>query len=366
MKATGIIFTDTFDSEMGELTKKRATASLPFGGRYRLVDFMLSNLVNSGVGLVGVLTRYNYQSLLDHLGNGSEWDLNRKNGGLIMLPPFISSDSDQPRGKLETLYNALPFLKRTKSEYIIICDATVVGIIDFEEIIEAHIESGADITAVVSYEPSDYSCNKKDVCYETENGKVTEIYIGCRGRKENFVGMGIYVLKRERLIDIVEDYVSKGRYNLERDFVQAEFVSGNLNVNLFLHTGILLRNTDTLSYFKNNLKLINIKVFEKILRPDMPVYTKVRDEIPSIYGENCEANNCFIADGCIIDGKCENSILFRNVTLCENTSIKNCIVMQGATISEGTRIENAIIEKNTVIEKNKVLIGAENSPVLLK
>lgn len=365
MKATGIIFSNIYDSSMGELTKKRAVASLPIGGRYRLIDFMLSNMANSGIYSVGVLTKYNYRSLLDHLGSGSEWDLNRKNGGLFILPPFTSGDLAEPRGKFEAMYNAIPFLNRVKSDYVILCDASVVCKIDFEKVLDEHISSGVDVTAVANME-EDYRCDEKDVTFELASGQLSEISIGYRRKQNNPVSMGIYVIGRNKLIDAAEEFVSKGRYSFEKDFLQAGFLNGELKINIFMFDGIVLRNRNIESYFKNNLLLMKEKVRMEFFNRGMPVYTKVRYEVPSLYGENCNVNDCFVADGCKIFGEAENSVIFRDVVLEEGARVKNCVIMQGVKVSKGADIENAIIEKNTIINEGESFRGAKNSPVIVR
>ena len=366
MKATGIIFSNIYDGAMGELTKKRASASLPIGGRYRLIDFMLSNMVNSGITSVGVLTKYNYRSLLDHLGSGSEWDLNRKNGGLYILPPFTSGDTGEPRGKFEAMYNAIPFLNRIKTDYVVMCDATVLCRIDMEKVVEEHIESGADITVVAKKENKKYICDENDVSFEVTSGKVAEIFVGRRTNEDNPVSMGIYVMERKSLIKAVEDYVSKGRFSFEKDFLQAEFIACSISVNLITFDGTVLRNKNIESYFKNNLKLMENKVRKEFFGQNLPIYTKVRYEVPTMYGENCRVDDCFVADGCRISGDAENSVIFRDVILEEGAQIKNCVIMQGAKILKGAKIENAIVEKNVTVNEKEEFKGASNSPVIIK
>ncbi len=366
MKATGMIFSNINDGAMGELTKKRATASLPIGGRYRMIDFMLSNMVNSGIFSVGILTKYNYRSLLDHIGSGSEWDLNRKNGGLFILPPFTSGDMAEPRGKFEAMYNAIPFLNRVKTDYAILCDASMVCKIDFEKVIEEHIASGADVTAVANIESPEFKCDEHDVSFEYTDGKLAEISLGYRSNESSPVSMGIYVIERNQLIKAVEDFVSKGRYSFERDYLQAGFVDRKLKVNVYRFDGIVLRNRNIESYFKNNLKLMEDKVCKEIFSNELPVYTKVRYEVPTFYGESCNVNDCFIADGCKILGEAENSVIFRDVVLEEGAIVRNCVIMQGAKISGDVNIENAIIEKNTVICSGESFKGAPEFPVIIK
>ena len=366
MKATGIIFTNIYDNFMGDLTRKRSVASLPFAGRYRLIDFMLSNLVNSDVFSVGVLTKYNYRSLLDHLGSGSEWDLDRKNGGLFILPPFTSGNFAEPRGKFEAMYNAIPFLNRVKSDYVILCDASVVCLIDFDKVLEEHISSGADITAVANMENDSYYCDKKDVTFEMIEGNLVEISVGYRRKQSNPVGMGIYIVERNRLINAAEEFICKGRYSFEKDYLQACFLNNKLKINVSIFDGIVLRTRNVESYFKNNLKFIEDGVRTTFFNRGTPVFTKVRYEVPTFYSEISKVNDCIVADGCKIYGSAENSVIFRDVVLEEGARVKNCVVMQGTKISKNADIENAIIEKNTIIGEGEVFKGAENSPVIVK
>ncbi|MFA7637150.1 MAG: glucose-1-phosphate adenylyltransferase subunit GlgD [Monoglobales bacterium] len=351
---------------MGELTKERATASLPIGGRYRLIDFMLSNMANSGIISVGVLTKYNYSSLLDHLGSGSEWDLNRKNGGLFILPPFTSGNLSEPRGKIEAMYSAIPFLSRLQTDYVIMCDASVVCKIDFNKVLEQHVQSGADITAVANREEDDYSCDGQDVSFEFSGETLKDVFIGQREDKSSLMSMGIYVLERERLIKLVEEFMSKERYNLEKDFIQDGFINRGLKINVYEAKGTVLRNRSIESYYKNNLRIMENSVRREFFGSDLPVYTRVRDEIPTMYGDGCDVNDCFVADECKIFGKAENSVFCRNVILEAGAQVKNCIIMQGAKISAGVQIENAIVEKNTCLSSGVSFIGAPNSPVIVQ
>lgn len=364
MKMSGIIFSNIYDTSLGELTAHRTVASMPFGGRYRFVDFVLSNMVNSGINNIGVITKYNYQSLMDHLGGGTEWDLNRKNANLFILPPFGTGVTNVYRGNLEALSNALTFLNTTKPDYVLMCDTTVICNIDFDLALTSHIESGADITVIANSEIKDYECDNNDFIIETDdNGKVTDISIGYMPDSNHLVGMGMFIIGRKTLINIITNFVSRGLYSFEKDYLLSRFNEKAIYINAYKFEGTVLRNHNTLSYFKNSFKLTDAKVRDNIFKGDTPIYTKIRDEIPTYYSDGSVVNDCIIADGCQIFGKVENSVLFRDVVVEKGAVIKNSIIMQGTRVGADAHIEYAIIDKDVTISPSSTLIGASTVPV---
>ena len=365
MKMTGIVFSNIYDDTLGELTSKRTVASLPFGGRYRQIDFILSNMVNSNITSIGVITKYNYQSLMDHLGSCEEWDLNRKNGGLYILPPFASGRSVVYKGKLEALHNAVQFLESCNSEYVVLSDSVTICNINYNKVLEEHIKNKKDIT-VIATTPENY-VEDNGLCIElSDSGETEKILVDYPAKENSLVGMGMYIMDREILIKEVEEAVATGLYHFERDFLQSKFNKGELSVNTYKFEGKTLCNRNIPEYFKNNLALLDEEVCRDIFRKTSPIYTKVRDEVPTRYGENCEVNECLIADGCVIEGKVERSVLFRNVKIKENVEIKNSVIMQGANIGKGAYLENVIMDKDVTISEDVKLIGAENNPVIIR
>ena len=366
MKMSGIIFSNIYDTAMGELTMHRTVASMPFGGRYRFIDFVLSNMVNSGVNNIGVITKYNYQSLMDHLGGGAEWDLNRKNASLFILPPFGTGVTNVYRGNLEALSNAITFLNTTKPDYVLMCDTTVICNIDYDLALQSHIESGADVTVIANSEIKSYECDDNDfVITADENGKVTDVSIGYMLEDNPLVGMGMFIIGRKTLINIINNYVSRGRYSFEKDYLLSRFNKQAITINAYKFEGTVLRNHNTLSYFKNNFKLTKSDVRSDIFKSDAPIYTKIRDEIPSYYSNDSVVNDCIIADGCQIYGKVENSVLFRDVVVEKGATIKNAIVMQGTRVGSDAHIEYAIIDKDVTISPASTLVGASSVPVIV-
>lgn len=364
MDMVGIIFSNIYDSTLGDLTKNRTVASVPFGGRYRQIDFVLSNMVNSNITTVGVITKHHYQSLMDHLISRSEWDLNRKNGGLFILPPFLSGQTEVYRGKIEALYGALSFLRHCSSDYVVLSDAVTVCNIDYEEALESHIKSGADVTVIANKEENSGSKERR-LLLKTKGNKVTDIAIDCASDKYDLTGMGMFIIERNLLMEMVKNCVAHGKYHFERDFLQESFTNKDISVNAYEFKSVVLRNDSVVSYFKNNFKLMDESVRKAIFASDAPIYTKVRDEVPTFYGENAVVDDCIIADGCTIKGHVENCVIFRNVTIEEDCYIKNSIIMQGGIIEKGCNIDCVIADKDVKINKGRTLIGAETAPLII-
>ncbi len=367
MNMAGVIFSNLFDENFGVLTKNRTVASLPFGGRYRFVDFVLSNMSNSNVTSVGIVTKYNYNSLMDHIGSSAAWDLDRKNGGVYLLPPFSSGQTSVYQGKLEALYSAFSFLNHMDEEYVVLSDSTVLCNINYEDALEAHIKSGKDVTVIANRVKADKTHNYS-MLIETERRKVAGILVDYPAMKDGMLAsMGMYIMEKSKLIATIRESVSRGRHHLERDFIQYEFNRGNLTVNVFEFTGHLLRNNNIASYFANNLSLISNEALRAdLFNPARPIYTKVRDEVPSYYGDCAMIDDCLIADGCRIYGSLDHAVLFRDVKIGKGARVKNSIIMQGTVIGEGCIIENAIIDKDAEISPNTHLEGALGVPIIIE
>ena len=302
---------------------------------------------------------------MDHLGSCEEWDLSRKNGGLYIIPPFSTGRASEVyRGKLEALHTAMDFLKSQKSEYVVLSDTITICNIDYRKILDCHIKSGKDIT-VIATTPGNYTDDNMLVL-DMEGEEVNKIVVNYPASNQSLVGMGMYIMDREVLIKEVEESVASGLYHFEKDFLQKQFNAGTLSVNVCKFEGAVLRNKNINAFFKNNLALLNENTRGDIFKKEAPVYTKVRDEIPTFYGENSVVNECIIADGCKLEGFVENSVLFRDVKIRKNATVKNSIIMQGSVIEEGAYVENAILDKNVIVTSGIKLIGAENNPLIIK
>ncbi len=364
MSTAGIILSGIYSDGLDPITKSRTVASLPFGGRYRQIDFILSNMVNSGIVNVGIITKYNYRSLIDHLGSCQDWDLNRKLGGVKIIPPFASGDIGGYRGKIEELRAALPYLKELKSEFVVLADTDTICNIALKPVIERHRASGRDVTIVASPVNADET-DVSEFVFDAEDGVPDSIYLNYQGRRGQFSSDGIYVFSREFLIDRVEYFAARGFYHLERDLLQQGFNSGVLSVGLYIFDGIVLKNRTIPAYLRNSLSLTDKKIREGLFRQDRPVYTAVRDEIPTYYGNGSEVKDSTIADGCRIYGKIERSVIFRGVTVEKNAVVKNSVIMDSCVIRSGARVENAVIDKNVEIFEGETICGSADSPAIV-
>lgn len=364
MKMMGVIFSNIYDKSLGALTTVRAASSIPFGGRYRLIDFILSNMVNSDITTIGIIAKYNYSSLMDHLHYANDWDLERKDGGLYILPPFGTGKAPIYSGKLDALSSALDYLNKTKQEYVVISDSTVVCNIDFNEVLKSHIASGCEITCVAHREYN-YP-GKTDIIFEADcDGNVSEILVDAVPEDGALCGMGMYIMKRTDLIDIVEYSVSRGYTRFEADFLQRCFYSDKITANVYEFRKTILRNNSIPGYLENNMKLLSYDVRKEIFLEERPIFTKVRNEPPTIYSAGCQVRNSMIADGCEIKGMVENSIIFRDVIIEPGAIVKNSVIMQGTKIKSGAYLNYAILDKDVVINGDKHMQGDSKAPVII-
>ena len=369
MKMTGIIFSEMYTDALNSLTQDRNMGAIPFGGRYRLVDFALSNMVNSGILNVGVLVKQHYHSLMDHLSNSQEWDLNRKNGGLQLLPPFATQDGNTSgsRGKLDELRNALDYLETIASTpYVLLADAYVLCNIDYRAALEDHVASGCDITMLATKEMEDSQINFASVMKADSSHRVTAYALDCPAKPGDYASMGHMIISRELLINVIRDYTSRGIYDFLRDFIQHEFNRGRLSINLYQVDDVVLRIRDVNEYFSSSLSIIDSEVGTPLFRGDRPIFTRVTDEVPAYYGMECEVSGSVIADGCMIEGRVENCVLSRSVKIGKGAVVKNCVIMQGSVVGEGASLENVVVDKWVNITGGAQLKGLASNPVVIR
>lgn len=365
--ALGIIFPNGYDSLVPELVAERLMASIPFAGRYRMVDFVLSSMVNCGIDNVSVIVRKNYHSLMDHLGSGRAWDLTRKNGGLNIVPPFAEKTVKVYNGRVEALASILDFLKDQKEKYVIMSEANIAANFDFKAMLNAHIESGADLTLAYAQEEIPKGLIKpfdinKDLYYtlDIEDGRVKEIQINPETPGVQNLSMNIYIMDRELLISQVSAAFVRGHVYFERDIVAPQL--DKLNVQAYKFTGYLARISSMKSYFDENMKLLEDENLDALFGSNH-IYTKIRDDNPTRYMEGARADNIMAADGCIIEGEVENSILFRGGKVGRGAKVKNCVLMQDTVIEPGAELEYIISDKDVTITADKKLKGTDSFPV---
>ena len=358
----GLIFSNAYDESITELTGIRTMGSVPFASRYRLIDFTLSNMVNAGIEKVGVLTKSNYQSLMDHVGTGKPWDLSRKNDGLFILPPFSTTEVGGNNDKLSSLKGVLGFISRSKEEYVLLSDCNTVINLDIEELIDNHIDNNADITIVYK---NGKKPNLKDIMTFDIGfyGRVENINMNVDSEKQENYSLNIILMKKALLEKLINDAISNNYKNFGRDIIQRNVE--NLNIYGFEAKGYAATIESLESYFKVNMELLDMANADDLFNRERPVYTKVRDDMPAIYGVGSDVKNSLIADGCIIEGTVENSILFRGVRVEKGAVIKNSIVMQDVFVAQNATLNCVVADKSVVITPNKTLSGAENYPVYI-
>ena len=364
MNAFCILFSDSYkDSHISELSNVRTLASIPFGGRYRLIDFILSSLVKSNIYNIGIVTKNKYGSLMDHLGFGKDWDLDRKNGGLKILTPFAQDASIRfSNSKIEALTSIRSYLESAKEEYCILGDCNVVFNIDFENVIECHEEKNADIT--ILYRNAKETQNSMAIECDP-NGRVT----GTRfivNDSDNFTDMalGVYVLKKELLLKIIDGSTPYGLQDLEREIISRNIE--DMNIYAYKHIGYSSVITTVEGYYKTNMDLLDKKIRDELFYGGTTILTKVMDSTPTIYQENGKVKNGLIADGCVINGTVENSIIFRGVVVQKDAYIKDSIIMQGTIVGEGARLENVICDKQVQIGKGIDIKGSKKYPFVIE
>ena len=361
----GLIFANMHDSTINELTERRTMASVPFGARYRLIDFMLSNMANSGIAEVGVITKSNYQSLLDHLGMGREWDLSRKNKGLHLLPPFGHSGSGIYRGRLEALANVMSYIKQSDAEYVVMSDSDILANIDLKPAVDFHEKNDADITVVYGKRFCAMEQSRtKTVLFVNEENRVYDVLVRPEISGEINVSLNIYVMKKKFLEDLINDTTSRSLYSFEVDVLQHRLKQ--LKICGWRYDGFFMQIDSMKSYYEGNLSLIKPEVRKSLFTADDPIYTKVRDEAPAKYGLDANVKNVVAADGCIIEGTVENSVLFRGVKIKKGAIVRNSVIMQDTVIGEGADINYVITDKKVLISDKRTLIGTENYPIFVK
>ena len=366
--ALGIIFPNSYDSLVPELVGERLMASIPFAGRYRLVDFILSSMVNCGIGNVSIVVRRNYHSLMDHLGSGREWDLTRKNGGLHIFPPYSDKTVKIYSGRVEALASIVDFLRDQKEKYVVMSDANIAVNFDFNAMIDAHIASGADVTAAYRVEPiPDVAMNssavRKEMYYTLdmdETGKVTQMLVNPQVDGDQNFCLNIYIMDRELLVSWIEKAFMRGDIYFERDILARSL--DRLNVRGFRFDGYVARICDMKSYFDENMKLLDEDNLNALFTPGS-VYTKIRDDNPTRYINGSRAENIMGPDGCVIGGEVENSVLFRGVKIGKGAKVKNCVLMQDTVVEDGASLEYIVTDKDVTITAGKEMRGTDSLPV---
>ena len=363
----GLIYTGEANAQLRELTFSRSVAAVPFGGRYRAIDFMLSDIVNTGISNVGIITQRNYHSLMDHLGSGKEWDLHRKRDGLFILPPFVTRDNTGVyRGTVDAIRSVMGYIRRSAQKYVILTGSHTLYNTTYDKMLRQHIETGADITIMYNEEHEFNKAEQYDDLRLTinENGRITDLALNPYMPDSPFMGCDAYIMEKTLLEYLVEDAAAHGEF----DFMQDVLIK-NVNKYRFCgwkYNGYVARLNSVDAFYKHNLALLQPAVQQDLFNSAHPIYTKVKDEVPANYCGSGSARNSVIADGCIIEGEVENSVLFRGVHVGKGAKVKNCILMQATYIGDNSELSYMVLDKGVIVLNGRRLSGHENYPVILR
>lgn len=367
MDAFGLIFTGDNNEKLKELTTSRSIAAVPFGGRYRCIDFILSDLVNSGIRNVGLIMQKNYHSLMDHLGSGKEWDLNRKRDGLFILPPFLTKNNTGVyRGQIDAFHSVMPYIRRSAQKYVILCNSHVIFNTTFHEMMRCHLEKKADITIMYHRdEHFDLQDQYRDLrLLMDETGRITEIERDPYKPRTDARSCEVIIMEKKLLEDLVEEAYASGHADFTRDILQSN--CSKLRMYGWQYNGYVARLDSVNTFFRHSMELLEADAAGDLHNREHPVYTKVKDELSAKYGPEAKVHNAVLADGCNIEGQVENSILFRGVTVGKGAVVKNCVLMQGCHVEEGAKLDHVIMDKNVVVRADRTLAGFDGFPIVLR
>ena len=357
----GIVYSNVYDDCISELTSVRTMGSVPFAGRYRLIDFVLSGMVNSSIAQVGVSTKANYQSLMDHLGSGKPWDLSRKREGMTLLPPFsLNGDGGVYKGRVEALKGMMNYISKSGKEYVLFADCNVVCNLDYTDFIDSHVASGADIS--IAYKRGMSPKLLDMMSFQFDGDRITNVAVDAKTEEACDYSLNIIIMSRVLLERLINGAISSGAESFERDIIAK-------NVDALYIRGYKIdeyaKTIDSLqSYYDINMQLLSGE-FKDLFKADRPIYTKVRDDMPAIYGVCSDTSDSLVADGCIIKGTVENCVLARGVYIAEGAVVKNSIIMQDGFVAQNASLNCVVVDKSVVITPNKTLSGAENYPVYI-
>lgn len=361
----GMIFANIHEEALDSITALRTMGSVPFCSRYRLIDFPLSNMVESQITKIGVVTNANFNSLMDHVGTGKPWDLSRKNGGIYMLPPYSINSVTMWGNRIDAIYGNIGFLHQSNQEYVLMSDCYNVINLDYEKLFDAHENSGADITIVTVKGKAPAHINSVLVCKDiADDGRIVEAAVDPDIDGEVNYSTNIVLIKKYLLETLVTNAHSRNEVSFQKNVLMNRIKTGK--VYAFDATDSFIGTIDGVqSYFDISMNLLDKANKNKLFNPERPIYTKERDDMPTLYGKDAKVNNSLVADGCEIKGTVENCILFKGVKIEEGAVVKNSILMQDTVIGRNSNINYIIADKNVSVKSEIELSGAANYPVSL-
>lgn len=367
IKAFGLIYSGEDNPFLRDLTSSRCVAAVPFGGRYRCIDFILSNLVNSGITSVGLITQKNYHSIMDHLGSGKEWDLHRKREGLFILPPFLTKESPGLyRGSVDAIRSCLGYVNRCSEPYCILSGSHTVFNMTFQNALKYHVDNGADVTII--YNDVDLSIQReqnKDIRLDLdEDGRIVGMELDPYPPHSIHRSMDVMIIGKQLLEYLIEDAYSRGEYSFNRDVLLKNYKS--LRMFGYPYSGYVARLDSINDYFRHNMDLLSSDIRADLFNRDHAIYTKVKDEVSTKYSDKADVHDSLLADGCNISGSVSHSILFRGVSIGNNSSVRNSIIMQGVKIGDNCTLDHVIMDKGCIVQNGRSLTGYDSYPILIR
>ena len=358
----GIIFSYEKRNDLRELSEIRSSASIPFGGRYRMVDFALSNLVNAGVTDVGVVLHGRYQSMVDHLGTGKVWDLSRKRGGLRVLPPF-NYQKDwgvMPfRGKIEALAGVRTYLDTIRQDYVALMDGDLVVNLPLADIFEEHVKSGADVTVVCGND----SFATEDGTYFEKNseGRITEVLYNLHTPR-GYRGLEVYILSTQLLKDLVDECAAKDQFSWRKELQTRK---DSLYLRSYIWSGFAAQIRSVQEYYDRSMQLLNPAIRAELFCPERPIRAKGADKSSTYLGPEGKCVNSLVAEGCRIEGTVENSILFPGVVVEAGAVVRNCVLFKETVVRRDAQLSYIIADKDVEVLSNRTLMGHATYPIVL-
>lgn len=353
----GIIFSASCDSELPELTNHRTTGSVPIGGKYRMIDFSLSNMTNSNINNVGIVVKSGYMSLMDHVGSGKAWDLSKKHSGVKLLPPYsgVSFASE-----IETIHQLHSYFEEATEEYVLLTQSNIITNIDYTEMFRQHSENNADITIITKKMPLPDKLPGADIVSD-DTDRVTKILVQPDTNESISLGIGTVLIKKDLLLHMVAESMSENQFVFPRMLQKCVDTHRIFAYEIQEHCAII---SSTKAYFDFNMSLMN-KEIRKALTIKRPIYTKVRDDAPCKYGLNSSVKNSLVSQGCVIEGEVENCVISKGVHIAKGAKVNNCIIMQDTEIKENCNLSYVIVDKDVIIEKDKALMGTNSYPIYI-
>jgi glucose-1-phosphate adenylyltransferase len=365
--AFGLIYTGEQIYNLRELVDLRAVGALPIGGRYRIIDFPLSNLVNSGVRNVGIIASRNYNSLMDHLGSGKAWDLSRKSDGLFVLTPFANRDNPGIyRGAVEALKGSMDYLKRAKQQYCIFMGSHTIYNSTYDELMDFHIQNDADVTIMYNCLSNDNwnGSRYEDVRLSVKkNGEVRRMEMDVENSSLDCISLDTFIIRRDLLTYLVDEAFARSEYHFADGVLRNNL--GRIKIMGLEYKGYVSRMHNIASYYRTNMDMLDAELQTTLFKGSNRIYTKVKDEVPARYMPTAEVKNSIVANGCIIEGEVRNSVLFRGVYIGKGTTVKNSIILPGAEVNDDAEIENVVIDKNVSVRNRTRLIGGAEYPMII-